>query len=195
MTSGTPADEAELIRRCLARDEEAWAAMVERYAGYLYALAVRGFRFTPQEAEEVMQDTFAQAFEHLREYRGTGPLAAWLGTIARNVARQRLRTRGRHPETLLPDEAPDVAQQQAIETIEDALLIHGALTRLEPSCEDVLRRFFIKEQKYDEIASALQVAPGTVASRIARCLVRLRKIVQDVGGGREERGGPRHLSK
>jgi RNA polymerase sigma-70 factor (ECF subfamily) len=195
MISGGPADEADLIRRCLARDEDAWAAMVERYAGYLYALAVRGFRFSPQEAEEVIQDTFAQVFEHLNEYRGTGPLAAWMGTIARNVARQRLRTRARHPETILPDEAVDAAQQQALDTIEEALLVREALTRLEPPCDDVLRRFFIMEQKYGEIAAALQVPPGTVASRIARCLVRLRKIVQESAGGPEERGGLRHLSK
>jgi RNA polymerase sigma-70 factor (ECF subfamily) len=195
MTPGVPAADSELIRRCLARDEEAWAAMVERYAGYLYALAVRGFRFSPQEAEEVIQDTFAQVFEHLGEYRGTGPLAAWIGTIARNVARQRLRTRARHPETVLPDEAADTAQQRALEAVEAALLVHDALTRLEAPCDDVLRRFFIMEQKYGEIASALQVPPGTVASRIARCLVRLRKIVQDLHAGGEEGGGLRHLSK
>lgn len=195
MTPASPADDAELIRRCLARDEEAWAAMVERYAGYLYALAVRGFRFTPQEAEEVIQDTFAQVFEHLGEYRGTGPLAAWIGTIARNVARQRLRTRARHPETVLPDEAADSAQQRALDAVEVALLVNDALTRLDGPCDDVLRRFFIMEQKYGEIASALQVPPGTVASRIARCLVRLRKIVQDHHAGGEERGGLRHLSK
>jgi RNA polymerase sigma-70 factor (ECF subfamily) len=193
--SGGPAGEAELIRRCLARDEDAWAAMVERYAGYLYALAGRGFRFTPPEAEEVVQDTFAQVFEHLSEYRGTGQLAAWMGTIARNVARQRLRTRARHPEAVLPDDAVDAVQQQALDTIEDALLVNEALTQLESPCDDVLRRFFIMEQKYGEIASALQVPAGTVASRIARCLVRLRKIVQDSGGGMEERGRPRHLSK
>jgi RNA polymerase sigma-70 factor (ECF subfamily) len=195
MKSGGPADEADLVRRCLARDEDAWAALVERYAGYLYALAVRGFRFTPQEAEDVVQDTFAQVFEHLSEYRSTGPLAAWMGTIARNVARQRLRTRARHPEAVLPDEAVDTAQQQALDTIERALLVNEALTRLEPPCDDILRRFFILEQKYGEIASVLQVPPGTVASRIARCLVRLRKIVQDSGGGMEERGELRHLSK
>ncbi len=173
-----PAGEADLVRRCLAGDEDAWAALVERYAGYLYALAVRGLGFAPREAEEVVQDAFAQIFEHLGSYRGTGPLAAWIGTIGRNTARQRLRSRARRPETSLPDDAADAQQQRALEAVEEAVLVGEALARLEPPCDDVLRRFFLMEQKYDEIASALRVPPGTVASRIARCLVRLRKLVQ-----------------
>jgi RNA polymerase sigma-70 factor (ECF subfamily) len=194
VTAAIPADDAELVRRCLARDEDAWAVMVERFAGYLYAVAARGFRFTPQEAEEVLQETFAEVFEHLGEYRATGPLAAWMGTIARNVARQRLRTRARHPESALPVEASDAGQQQTLDAIEEALFVHDALARLEPPCDDVLRRFYLMEQKYDEIASALQIPPGTVASRVSRCLVRLRRMIQDFQPGGEERGGLRHLS-
>lgn len=177
MSSG-PAGEAELIRRCLAGDEEAWAGLVQRHAGFLYALAVRGLRFSPQEAEEVLQDTFAQVYEHLSEYRGTGPLAAWMGAIAKNVARQRLRRRSRHPESALPPEAADSAQQQALEAVEASLLVGDALARLESPCEEVLRRFFIMDQKYAEIASAMRIPEGTVASRIARCLVRLRLLLR-----------------
>jgi RNA polymerase sigma-70 factor (ECF subfamily) len=175
--SADPAGEADLVRRCLAGDEEAWAGLVERYAGNLYALAVRGFRFLPQEAEEVLQETFAQVYEHLAEYRATGALGAWLGAIAKNVARQRVRTRSRHPESAFPPDAADLAQQQALEAVEESLLVRDALTRLEAPCGEVLRRFFLMEQKYGEIASAMQIPAGTVASRIARCLVRLRRAM------------------
>ena len=177
MTGAAP-DDADLVRRCLAADEEAWAILVERHAGYLYAVAVRGFRFTPQEAEEVLQDTFTQVYEHLAEYRGTGPFGAWMGAIAKNVARQRLRSLSRHPESALPPEAADNVQQQALEAVEESLLVRDALARLEPPCGEVLRRFFVMDQKYGEIASAMQIAEGTVASRIARCLVRLRQVLR-----------------
>ena len=175
--TGDPSNDAELVRRCLAADEEAWASLVERHAGYLYALAVRGFRFSPEEAEEVLQDTFAQVYEHLADYRGTGPLGAWMGAIAKNVARQRLRSRSRHPGSSLPEEAADTAQQQALEAVEESLLVRDVLARLEPPCGEVLRRFFVMDQKYAEIASAMQIPEGTVASRIARCLVRLRQAL------------------
>lgn len=175
--SGGPSDDVELVRRCLAADEEAWASLVERYADYIYAVAIRGFRFTPEEAEEVLQETFAHVYEHLADYRGTGALRAWLGAIGKNVARQRLRSRSRHPESELPQDAADSAQQQALEAVEESLLVKDALARLEPPCGEVLRRFFVMEQKYAEIASAMQIPEGTVASRIARCLVRLRKAL------------------
>jgi RNA polymerase sigma-70 factor (ECF subfamily) len=175
--SGDPESDTSLVQGCLAGDEDAWAGLVERYANSLYALAVRGFRFSPQEAEEVLQDTFAQVYEHLAEYRGTGPLGAWLGAIAKNVARQRLRSRSRHPESAFPPDAADLAQQQALEAVEDSLLVRDALTRLEAPCGEVLRRFFVMGQKYGEIASAMQIPAGTVASRIARCLVRLRRAL------------------
>ncbi len=170
-------DDAELVRRCLAADEEAWARLIDQYAGYVYTLALRGFRFPPQEAEDVLQETFTQVYEHLADYRGSGPLRAWLGAIARNVARQRLRSRSRHPESPLPPEAADAAQQQALEAVEESLLATDALARLEPPCGEMLRRFFVLRQKYAEIAASMGIPEGTVASRIARCLVRLRQIL------------------
>lgn len=176
MTDGPPG-ETDLVRRCLAGDEEAWVGLVERYTGNLYALAVRGFRFSPQEAEEVLQDTFAQVYEHLAEYRGTGPLGAWLGAIAKNVARQHVRTRSRHPESPFPQEAADTVQQQAFEAVEDSLVVSDALARLESPCGEILKRFFVLNQKYTEIAEAMGIPGGTVASRLARCLVRLRLLL------------------
>ncbi|HEY6103188.1 MAG TPA: sigma-70 family RNA polymerase sigma factor, partial [bacterium] len=106
-----------------------------------------------------------------------GALGAWLRAIAKNIARQRLRTRSRHPESALPPDAVDRAQQQALDAVEETLLVRDALTRLEAPCGEVLRRFFVMEQKYGEIAAAMQIPAGTVASRIARCLVRLRRVM------------------
>lgn len=176
MSGGQPND-AQLVKRCLAADEEAWAILVERYADYVYALAVRGFRFPPEEAEEVLQETMMQVYEHLWDYRGTGPLRAWIGAIAQNVARQSLRRRSRHPESSLPQEASDAAQQQALEVVEEALLARAALAQLEAPCREILRKFFVLDQKYADIAREMGIAEGTVASRIARCLARLRQVL------------------
>ncbi len=169
--------DTELVKRCLAADEDAWAILIERNAHYVYTLVLRGFRLPPEEAEDVLQETFTQVYEHLADYRSTGPLRAWIGTIARNVARQGLRSRSRHPETSLPLEAADDVQQRALEAVEASVLVMDALAQLEPACGEVLRRFFLLSQKYAEIAAATGIAEGTVASRIARCLIRLRHLL------------------
>lgn len=175
--SGREPEEAELVTRCLAADEVAWTTLIERYADYVYGLAVRSFRFPHEEAEEVLQETMAQVYEHLRDYRGTGSLRAWIGAIAQNVARQRLRSRSRHPETAFTVEVSDAAQQQALEAVEEALVARAALAQLEEPCREILNRFFALRQRYTEIAREMGIAEGTVASRLARCLARLRKIL------------------
>jgi len=179
-----PADK-DLVQRCLAADEEAWAALVERYADYVYAVAIRGFRLTPADAEEVLQDTMLQVYEHLADFRGTGALRAWIGTIAQNASRQHLRGRARRSESALPNEVIDAAQQQALDAVEESSQTRSALAQLDLPCREILEKFFFHSRKYAEIASDLDIPAGTVASRIARCLVRLRRIIQ----GRNDRPG------
>ncbi len=182
MTGQPPAD-ARLVERCLAADEEAWATLVERYADYVYAVAMRGFRLSSEDAEDVLQDTMLQIYEHLADYRGTGPLRAWIGTIAQNASRQRLRTRSRLGESTLPEEIPDETQRQALEAVEEAFQTRSAVAQLDQPCRQILEQFFFRDRKYAEIASDLRIPAGTVASRIARCLVRLRRLVQTVESG------------
>jgi RNA polymerase sigma-70 factor (ECF subfamily) len=179
MTTSEHAD-ADLVERCLASDEEAWADLIGRYADYVYAVAIRGFRLSREDAEEVLQDTMLQVYEHLADFRGTGALRAWIGTIAQNASRQRLRGRVRRSESALPDEVIDTAQQQALDAVEEAFQTRSALAQLDAPCRQILEQFFFYNRRYAEIASDLGVPAGTVASRIARCLVRLRRIVGGV---------------
>jgi RNA polymerase sigma factor (sigma-70 family) len=70
---------------------------------------------------------------------------------------------------------PEAAQLDArLERIDDALSVHAALATLPGDCRDVLDRFFACDESYAAIAEALDVPPGTVASRISRCLTKLR---------------------
>jgi RNA polymerase sigma-70 factor (ECF subfamily) len=180
--SGSGHADADLVERCLASDEEAWAALIGRYADYVYAVAIRGFRLSPEDAEEVLQDTMLQVYEHLADYRGTGALRAWIGSIAQNACRQRLRARSRRDESALPADVPDDTQQRALDSVEEAFQTRSALAQLDAPCRQILEQFFFHHRKYAEIASDLGVPAGTVASRIARCLMRLRRIV---GGGKK----------
>lgn len=169
-------DEGAFLERLRAHDEEAWVALLHRYAPYVYAIATRGFALSPGEAEEVLQETMVAVVRHLPDYRGTGPLSAWIGRIARNAALQHLRRRERRPAPL-GDETPDEAQETALRRVEEARAVWEALEALSPECREPLRLFYLEGRRYEEIAQALGVAPGTVASRLARCLVRLRHLL------------------
>lgn len=177
-THSAPTDES-LISRALEQDEEAWDLLLGRYGAYIYAIAVRGFRLKPDEAEEVFQETTFALYQHLPTFRGEGSLRAWIGRIAQNASRAYLRRHGRRLEVQSdPDvEGADTVQEAALREVEDAVVVREALERLVPECRQVLTRFFYERHKYREIAAALGIPEGTVATRISRCLVQLRALL------------------
>ena len=56
----TELSDAELVARCRAGDEQAWAMLVDRFARYVYAIAVQGYRLSEQDSEDVFQEVFAR---------------------------------------------------------------------------------------------------------------------------------------
>src|SRR5947208_4861673 len=103
--------EAELVRRARARDESAVRAILQANNRRLYRLA-RGILRNDGEAEDVVQETYVQAFTHLDDFRGDSSLATWLSRIAMNLAVGRLRRKRPGVEwTTLP---PGVLEAQII---------------------------------------------------------------------------------
>ena len=92
-----PADEAELVRRALARDDMAFRTIMERHNRRLYRIA-RSILRNDSEAEDVVQQAYVNAFTHLGGFRGDSSLATWLSRITMNEALGRLR-RERQPVT------------------------------------------------------------------------------------------------
>ena len=83
-------------RRTLPRRRpEAWRVLVERYSRYVYGIAVQGFRLPQHEAEDVFQDVFVRAYEHLDSLRDDDALRPWLAQLTRRLCIDSLRGRSR----------------------------------------------------------------------------------------------------
>ena len=95
-------DDVDLARRALARDAEAFRAIMRRHNQKLYRLA-RSIIRNDSEAEDIVQETYVTAFTHLASYRGEASLATWLSRIAINEALGRLR-RKRRTASIIADE-------------------------------------------------------------------------------------------
>jgi RNA polymerase sigma-70 factor (ECF subfamily) len=175
--------DAQLVHRCRAGDAAAWEVLVERYARYVYAI-VQAFRLRDHDAEDAFQDVFAKAFEHLHRLRDDAALRPWLAQLTRNTCIDRLRASPR--EEAAGDELGDAALDEVIAQLDEALAVRGALLRLSPECQEILDRFFARDESYRTIGSELELPSGTVASRISRCLDRLR----DEFTGRKGRSAP-----
>lgn len=168
----------DLVRACREGSERAWAELVQRFSRYVYAIAGQAYRLADQDADDVFQEVFARTYEHLGRLRDDEAIRPWIGQLTRRLAIDRLRALSREqPEA----NALDVAEHQEepeLERIELALAVHAAMATLPEHCQEILDRFFAQEQSYQEISSALEIPMGTIASRISRCLTKLREQLE-----------------
>ena len=174
--------DGQLVERCRTGDDGAWSELVERYSRYVYAICSRGFRLREEDAEDVFQDVFTRVYTRLDTLRDPSALRPWIAQLTRRrcldvLARSKHETVTEHEETV--EETSDLAD------VEEAFALREALATLTDGCQDILDRFFARDQSYRTISDELGIPSGTIASRIARCLTRLRSELE----GRNETPG------
>jgi RNA polymerase sigma factor (sigma-70 family) len=172
-----PVSPAELVARCRAGDQEAWAALVERFSRYVYAIALQGFRLNEQDAEDVFQDVFARVYARLDTLRSDAAIQPWIAQLTRRLCIDKIRVGSREEPTEEPKLAV-TADEDALAKVDQALDVHEAMVELPENCQDILDRFFARDESYRTIGEALDLPAGTIASRISRCLVKLREELE-----------------
>jgi RNA polymerase sigma factor (sigma-70 family) len=172
-----PSD-ADLVAACRAGDAAAWNALVERFSRYVLAIATRAFRLAPHDAEEVFQTVFLRVYERLDSLRSDDAIRPWVGQLTRNCCLDLLRASGR----LVPVEEVDAIGAQlpddVMSRLDEAMVVREGLSHLGPECQEILDRFFARDESYRTIGDALAIPPGTIASRISRCLGHLRNELE-----------------
>jgi RNA polymerase sigma-70 factor (ECF subfamily) len=183
---GVPSDDAELVRRALARDDTAFRTIMERHNRRLYRIA-RGILRNDSEAEDVVQEAYVKAFTHLDGFRGESTLATWLSRITMNEALGRLRRERptvdletfeaqrteaqiiKFPQTVASDDPERTMAQREI-----LQLVERATDKLPEIFRIVFMTRVIEGMSVEETAELLGLRPETVKTRLhrARRLVR-----------------------
>ncbi len=188
-------NDAELLRRVALRDDLALELLYQRYAGAVFAIALRVLDGRRAEAEEVVQETFLYAWRRGREYSTQRSTAlGWLVMLARSRAIDRLRataTQGRALLALAPigDRDPGNAieadhLQTPLHSLEQQgarQIVERALGTLSESQRRMLELAFYEGLSHSEIATTTGISLGTVKTRIRRGLVRLSELLGDRG--------------
>ncbi len=176
--------DAQLVSRCREGDADAWNEFVERFSRYVYAICGRGFRLAQHDAEDVFQEVFARAFERLSELRSDDAVRPWLAQLTRRLCIDRLRLNARDmPSDVEPDESE---VDDVLATLDDAMAVRAALDSVGDPCREILDRFFCRDESYRTIGDDLEIPSGTIASRISRCLEKVRTELD----GRSRGSGP-----
>ena len=134
---------------------------------------MQGFRLPPHDAEDVFQDVFARVYERLDSLRDDDAVRPWIAQLTRRLCIDRLRTGSREVGTDLEDLA-DAPADDVLTELEEAFDVHEALAELPENCQVILDRFFARDESYRTIGDSLSLPAGTIASRISRCLDKLR---------------------
>ena len=185
-----PAHDSWFVEKLRAGDADAFDRLVAERTADIYALLLRLTHDT-EEARDLAQDTFLQAFRSIASFRGDADLKTWLYRIAVNQARNRRRWwhRRRREQTFSLD-APDDEnstlgarlQDENYETPEAGVLrrereahLMRALSALTRDAREVVVLRDIEGLSYEEVASTLDVSVGTVKSRLSRARAELRR--------------------
>jgi RNA polymerase sigma factor (sigma-70 family) len=164
--------DGELVARCRAGDPEAWRALVTRHAGLVNAILRGAFRLSPHDAEDAFQEVFTRLYLKLSSVRVDEAVSGWIAQVTRNVAVDWLRRSGR--EVTSGEAIDEAAFEEPLRAVEEAMVVRAALRGLPDHQQEILDRFFSRDESYRTIGAALGIAPGTIASRISRALAALR---------------------
>jgi RNA polymerase sigma-70 factor (ECF subfamily) len=180
-------DDITLVRACQNGDDSAFEILVERYDGKLLRIAER-ITHNQEDSQDIVQETFLNAFRHLNEFRGDAQFSTWLIRIAVNQSFMKLRKQRaviefsidedfRGDGHTLPLELADWAPnpEELYKTSELRDILAKELRELRPTMRSVFVLRDIEGLSIAETAAILGVSQGTVKSRLLRARLELRE--------------------
>ena len=179
---GSRTDEDGLLLLMKTGDMEAFRRLYELTAKGIYSYALSILQ-QPQDAEEVMQDTYLTAWRQAARYETEGKPMAWLLTIARNLCYMRLRRQKDHPcvsyEELEQEEPGELCSR--IELAPEKQMLLDALAALGEDERKIVLLHDAGNMKHREIAQFLGIPLSTVLSKYRRALKRLQRLMDGEG--------------
>ena len=174
-----------LIERAKAGDQNAFRALVERYEAQVAATVV-GMLGPGDEADDVGQETFVRFYKALDKFRGEAALGTYLTRIAMNLSLNAIKRRQQRrwrfwslddEEKALPEPSFDGRDELAAR--ERDQLVHAALAKLKPDFRAVVLLRMLEGYSTKETAALLEIAEGTVLSRLSRAMKQLQTLLKD----------------
>ena len=184
-------EEAELVGRLRAGDDDAYATLVKQQAGRMLAVA-RRMLGSEEDAQDVVQEAFLSTFKAIDRFEGTSRLSTWLHRIVVNAALMKIRSSKRRPETPIEELLPTFLEdghlavmpaewkktaQDVLESKETRAMVRGLIDELPELYRNVLLLRDIEGLDTKETADLLEVSPNAVKIRLHRARLALRTLL------------------
>ena len=188
-SDGTASD-ADLLRRHIGGDPEAFAEIFHRHRDHLWAIALRTIG-DAEEAADALQDALISAMRHAESFRGEAKLSTWLHRIVVNACLDRVRRRAARPTVALPDDehSAPAGPHDEFEARDTAADVRAALATLSYEQRAAIVLVDIEGYAVDEVAAMLEVPSGTIKSRCSRGRAKLAPLLAHLNGAAAADGG------
>ena len=178
----TTATDDALVKRAQQDDERAFGELVTRYESKVYSLAMKMLR-NPEDAEDVLQDTFLRAYRGVKSFKGNSTFSTWIYRITANSALMRLRKKQlpqvsiedsdeRETPIAIADWAPGPAEQLLNQEMQRVM--DEAIESLPPEFRQVFILRDIEELSNADVAEILDLSVAAVKSRLHRARLKVR---------------------
>ena len=179
--------DAKLVRECLRGNEDAWAALIDKYKNLIFSIPIkRGF--SEPDAADVFQRVCLLLLAELGGLRDPQALPMWLIRVTSRECSQWSRRERPHASAEPIEEEPaalagDKGPEQLLAELSEEQSLRDALRSLSPQCRQLIEMLFYEPETrpYQAVASSLGLATGSIGFTRAKCLERLRRQLASMG--------------
>jgi RNA polymerase sigma factor (sigma-70 family) len=175
-----------LVAECLNGNEEAWAALIDKYKRLIYSIPVK-YGFSADDATDIFQSVCLELLSELTKLRKPEALPKWIIQITAHKClrgkTQRQRTEVTDPNDAAFEQVTPARAEGILREAEDEQNLRRVISALPARCQELIRMLFFEEpaRPYAEIARTLGIATGSIGFIRQRCLERLRKELVEAG--------------
>jgi RNA polymerase sigma-70 factor, ECF subfamily len=172
----------ELAQKAAAGEIDAFEELYRRHFRRVYALALR-MTGSPEEAEDLAQETFTHLYNKIGSFRGESAFTTWLHRMTVNQVLMHFRRRKSRPEFTTTDGETPVQIVQGTENqnkmpIVDRMILENAIQKLPTGYRSVFVLHDVEGYEHGEIAEMLGIAEGTSKSQLHKARLKLRELIR-----------------
>ena len=176
-----------IVAQCLAGDERAWSALLDRYKNLIYSIPLR-YGAPHQDVADIFQAVCLDLFNELPRLRDAEALQGWLIRVTTHKCYAWKRRQINRENDLDEDASENLSALHAISpdvlaTIEREQMVREAIGHLPPRCREMIELLFFEQppMPYNDVARRLNLATGSIGFIRGRCLKRLKKLLEERG--------------
>ncbi|HUN63889.1 MAG TPA: sigma-70 family RNA polymerase sigma factor [Candidatus Sulfotelmatobacter sp.] len=179
--------DAELVRACLRHSKEDWNLLVDKYKNLIFSIPIR-YGCSRDEAADIFQAVCLDLIQELPKLRDPKALPKWLMQVTAHKCFQWKRHNHRlvsqdDDSAEIPEASVPAEVESALHEVEEEQKLRDSLADMAPRCRELIHMLFYEEPKrpYQEVASSLGLATGSIGLLRQKCLDRLRKRLIEAG--------------